>query len=96
MMSIPITIPRRASVDNESPSTLAASGPVEGEMPTEGQHFPKIEESLEARLERLGRQRPEVFKSEWAEVGFVFSTCMASVLSVSIAHSIFVLSRYHD
>jgi hypothetical protein len=42
-----------------------------------------VEETLEARIDRLGRQRPEVFGSVWAEVGFVFSICMAQVLTVS-------------
>lgn len=41
-----------------------------------------IEESAEARLERLGRQRPEVFDSTWSEIGFVFSISMCQVLSV--------------
>ncbi len=44
---------------------------------------PAAEESLEARLERLGRQRPEVFGSLWAEIGFVFSISMSQVLSVN-------------
>jgi hypothetical protein len=48
---------------------------------------PPIEESLEARLERLGRQRPDVFPNIWAEVGFVFSISMSQVLSVSTAYS---------
>lgn len=42
-----------------------------------------VEESLDARLERLGRQRPEVFPNLLAEIGFVFSVCMSQVLSVS-------------
>lgn len=41
-----------------------------------------LEEAPEVRIERLGRQRPEVFKSLWAEIGFVFSTTMSQVLSV--------------
>lgn len=43
---------------------------------------PAVEESIEARLERLGRQRPEVFGSMWAEIGFVFSISMSQVLTV--------------
>ncbi|KFY97626.1 hypothetical protein V500_01972 [Pseudogymnoascus sp. VKM F-4518 (FW-2643)] len=39
------------------------------------------EESLEARIERLGRERPQQFKSLWAEVVFVFSISMSQVLS---------------
>lgn len=41
-----------------------------------------IEESEEERLDRLGRARPEVFKSLWAEIGFVYSIAMAQVLGV--------------
>lgn len=41
------------------------------------------EESLEARIERLGRERPQEFKSLWAEIVFVFSISMSQVLSVS-------------
>ncbi|KAE8450207.1 hypothetical protein EG329_006988 [Mollisiaceae sp. DMI_Dod_QoI] len=42
---------------------------------------PLSEESSAARIERLGRQRPEVFSSLWAEFGFVFSIAMCQVLS---------------
>lgn len=42
-----------------------------------------LEEAPEVRIERLGRQRPEVFKSLWAEIGFVFSISMSQVLTVS-------------
>jgi hypothetical protein len=44
-----------------------------------------LEESQEARIERLGRQRPEIFHSRWAEYGFVFSISMSQVLSVSLS-----------
>lgn len=39
-------------------------------------------ETSEARIERLGRERPEKFKSSWAEAGFVFSVVMSQVLTV--------------
>lgn len=42
------------------------------------------EESDEARIERLGRQRPEKFKTLWSEIGFVFSVVMSQVMTVSI------------
>lgn len=42
-----------------------------------------LEEAPEVRIERLGRQRPEVFHSLWAEIGFVFSISMSQVLTVS-------------
>lgn len=41
-----------------------------------------IEESIEARIERLGRQRPEIFPSLIAEIGFVFSVCMSQIFGV--------------
>ncbi|KAF1984665.1 MFS general substrate transporter [Aulographum hederae CBS 113979] len=43
---------------------------------------PDIEgESDRARLERLGRERPELFRSLWAEIGFCFSVAMSQVLT---------------
>jgi len=54
------------------------------ETETPSQDPPAIEESTEARIERLGRQRPEVFDSIWSEIGFVFSISMSQVLSVGI------------
>lgn len=39
-------------------------------------------ESPEARIERLGRQRPENFPSLWAEIGFCYAVVMSQVLSV--------------
>lgn len=34
-----------------------------------------------ALLERLGRQRPEVFSNVWAEICFCFSVCMSQILT---------------
>ncbi|KAL3425694.1 MFS multidrug transporter [Phlyctema vagabunda] len=45
------------------------------------QDEPATEESIEARIERLGRARPEVFGSIWSEIGFVFSISMSQILS---------------
>lgn len=63
-----------------SPSTVKAQ---KNESRQPGIDPPAVEESVDARLERLGRQRPEVFESIWAEIGFVFSISMSQVLSVS-------------
>lgn len=41
------------------------------------------DESVEARIERLGRERPKRFRTLWAEIGFVFSISMAQVITVS-------------
>lgn len=42
---------------------------------------PDIEESMEARIERLGRERPPAFKSIWHEIAFGFSIYMSQVLT---------------
>lgn len=65
-----------------SPATHKIPGRLEKETRYQGGDSPAIEESPEARLERLGRQRPEVFDSAWAEIGFVFSISMSQVLTV--------------
>ncbi len=39
------------------------------------------EESTQARIERLSRERPDVFPSIWAEIAFVFSTCMGQIMT---------------
>ncbi|KAI9843358.1 MAG: hypothetical protein M1837_006484 [Sclerophora amabilis] len=39
------------------------------------------DESPRARIERLGRQRPEKFKSGFAETGFLFSMFMSQILA---------------
>lgn len=62
---------------------LRTLGPQEKENRQQGSDSLVVEESDAARIERLGRQRPEVFSSLWAEVGFVFSISMSQVLSVS-------------
>ncbi|CCU79800.1 putative MFS multidrug transporter [Blumeria hordei DH14] len=40
-----------------------------------------VEETIASQLKRLGNQRPEVFRSKWAEIGFVFSISMSQILS---------------
>jgi MFS family permease len=42
---------------------------------------PDVEESMEVRIERLGRERPSIFKSLWAELGFIFSVLMSQILT---------------
>ncbi|KIV78842.1 hypothetical protein PV11_06451 [Exophiala sideris] len=42
---------------------------------------PEVEESMDARIERLGRERPPIFKSIWAELAFVFSIFMSQILT---------------
>jgi hypothetical protein len=77
----------RAASYREGVASPSAPGPSEKESQQQGagasSGCPTIDESVEARIERLGRQRPEVFGSLWAEIGFVFSISMSQVLSVS-------------
>lgn len=37
--------------------------------------------SIQARVERLGRERPLVFRSIWAEIAFVFSICTSQIIT---------------
>lgn len=64
------------------PADGAKTRPHKDRMNNFDRDAPAIEESNEARLERLGSQRPEVFGSIWAEIGFVFSISMSQVLTV--------------
>jgi MFS family permease len=73
-----------AASNPEQVASRQAPGPSEKEtiQQQQGPQLLSAEESAQARLERLGRQRPEVFGSLWAEIGFVFSISMSQVLSV--------------
>ncbi|EXJ71499.1 uncharacterized protein A1O5_05307 [Cladophialophora psammophila CBS 110553] len=42
---------------------------------------PDLEESMDARIERLGRERPPAFKSMWSEIAFVFSIIMSQIIT---------------
>ncbi|TVY32701.1 Drug resistance protein [Lachnellula subtilissima] len=70
-----------AAACQEEITRTSTLGSRKKERQQQGNLSPTIEESAEARLERLGRQRPEAFDSIWAEVGFVFSISMSQVLS---------------
>ncbi|KIW67534.1 hypothetical protein PV04_06778 [Phialophora macrospora] len=75
---------RKASYDVETPISIRPStefAPVNpsavGKVMTE----PDIEESMDARIQRLGRERPPAFKSTWAEFAFVFSIVMSQIIT---------------
>lgn len=74
--------PRSAQSADAQPQETVP-GQDENVSPRPKDESPAIEESMEERLERLGRQRPEVFSSLTAEIGFVFSVCMSQVFGVS-------------
>lgn len=42
---------------------------------------PAVDESLQARIERLGRERPLIFTTRWSEIVFVFSISMSQFLT---------------
>ncbi|PBP24194.1 drug resistance protein [Diplocarpon rosae] len=81
----PPRLSENASIDPENDVTFASSHRGDGANAIsskthahldnasrcQGGEIPAIDESHEARLERLGRQRPEVFQSTWAEEYFV-------------------------
>ena len=39
------------------------------------------DDSIQVRIDRLGRQRPAIFLTRWSEVSFVFSICMSQFLT---------------
>lgn len=43
--------------------------------------IPAVDESLQARIERLGRERPPIFTTRWSEIIFVFSISMSQFLT---------------
>jgi hypothetical protein len=47
------------------------------------------EESMAARIERLGRQRPEQFKTLAAEVGFCFSLLGSMAMAVTASNILY-------
>lgn len=88
--------PRNVALEEmDSKEEITSSPPFEnaGDKKRQDLTMPAIEESTQARLERLGRQRPEAFPSIWSEIGFVFSISMCQVLSVSLILDFFVLFR---
>ncbi|OAP54425.1 hypothetical protein AYL99_11526 [Fonsecaea erecta] len=42
---------------------------------------PDVEESMDAKIERLGRERPPAFRSMWSEIAFVFSIIMSQIIT---------------
>ncbi|KAH7393503.1 major facilitator superfamily domain-containing protein [Cadophora sp. MPI-SDFR-AT-0126] len=62
--------PLDALSDNPSPDLEGKAAPPES-----------TEESLEAQIERLGRQRPPTFTTRWSEIIFVFSIIMSQFLT---------------
>ena len=68
-------------LQSEAASDISRDAPVTAD--SDKQQDSAESESIDARIERLGRDRPEKFKSIWAELGFCFSICMSQILAVS-------------
>lgn len=72
-----VSLPKSNRIELIAPNLIFKESGKEMESAGEG-------ESTEARIERLGRERPKEFKSIWQECGFVFSIAMSQVLTVNI------------
>lgn len=66
------------SSDSETSLPQPAQQNVSNEKP---ETLPDADESMEARIERLGRERPAVFTSIWKEIAFCFSVVMSQILT---------------
>lgn len=88
------TQPNHFSQDAPSPGKSDSKSKILGyamqtqSLPTNkssnAENMTMVEETTQARVERLGRERPDVFSSLWKEIGFIFSISMSQVLSVSL------------
>ena len=76
------TITANDAVETKSPSPRGDDAP-KLELETRG--FQAEEESEHARIERLGRERPEKFKTLWAEIGFCYSILASQFMAVSFS-----------
>ncbi|KAI9805275.1 MAG: hypothetical protein M1833_005728 [Piccolia ochrophora] len=50
-------------------------------QPADAATHSDVDEAEQTRIERLGRERPAVFKTAWAEVGFCFSIFMSQMMA---------------
>ncbi|KAI8679183.1 MFS domain-containing protein [Fusarium keratoplasticum] len=77
------TIPSREC----SPMALAqAVNPLPNDSPSSdldgiAESIPAVDESLQTRIERLGRERPPIFTTRWSEIIFVFGISMSQFLT---------------
>ncbi|KAH7019683.1 major facilitator superfamily domain-containing protein [Ilyonectria destructans] len=91
--SPPQRVPSNASATSTmlsrecSPRALAqVVNPLPNDNPSPDLHdiadfMPAVDESLQARIERLGRERPPIFTTRWSEIIFVFSISMSQFLT---------------
>ncbi|KAM0719034.1 hypothetical protein Q7P37_004939 [Cladosporium fusiforme] len=75
----------KPSTPPSRPTSIAEVHTTDEDGPEKPAHVkaavPLDEEPLQARIERLGRERPAVFTSVWREAGFVFSISMSQLMT---------------
>ncbi|KAI8722961.1 MFS domain-containing protein [Fusarium sp. LHS14.1] len=90
--SPPQRVPSNTSATSTTLSRECSDGlpqvvdPLPIDTPSPGHHdiaesTPPVDESLQARIERLGRERPPIFTTHWSEIIFVFSISMSQFLT---------------
>ncbi|KAM9880483.1 drug resistance protein [Verticillium dahliae] len=96
-LSSPSSPPQRTTSDTSATPTMLSrdcspKAPDEGLSPLpddnaslnvdgNAEAIPTVDESLQARIERLGRERPPIFPTRWSEIIFVFSISMSQFLT---------------
>ncbi|KAH6977465.1 major facilitator superfamily-domain-containing protein [Ilyonectria sp. MPI-CAGE-AT-0026] len=95
--SLPSSPPQRVTSNTSAtPTTLSrecslralaqVANPLPNDNPSPDLHdiaefIPAVDETLQARIERLGRERPPIFTTRWSEIIFVFSISMSQFLT---------------
>ncbi|RMZ91934.1 hypothetical protein DV736_g807, partial [Chaetothyriales sp. CBS 134916] len=83
-MAASITLPSRNSFQNRDNARIEGQrdgSPYCHAVENEDSISPPLEESLDARIHRLGRERPPAFDNIYAEWTFVFSILMSQILT---------------
>lgn len=74
---------RSGSIPSSSIQSTATKETVIQDQHWKNQDQNGVEESESDRVERLGRERPQIFKSLWAEIGFCYSILASQIMAVS-------------
>ncbi len=74
---------RSGSIPSASFQSPATKETVSQDQQSNNHNQNDVEESEGDRIERLGRERPQIFKSLWAEIGFCYSVLASQIMAVS-------------
>ena len=108
LIEIPPLVPASTDPIVRSSSDLYRSvAPVYGPMPAPSSFQSPVHEKLngqdgdeveneEARIERLGRERPAIFKTLWAEIFFCYSILASQFMAVSLLAPLSVIGVGHN